>query len=269
MIYLLITTSIKNNYIQLNKLIEVYSDRLKPNKNEKAFFTNKSKRRNPTIQIRTGSVNNSTMRNDIDIQPITSQTVDRDHIRVLDMNTRIVEYKESLRTILSFGFREIIPIIIENNGKRVTFLDDFGIHVHYTDNNKSSFKHKGINELMDIKSVISANSLKDDDIVIKLTGRYKLIDDLFFRTVIENAESYDAFIKFFNVSTEEFMQNDCVLGLFAIRCKYLKSFEYDADLEVPETQFAEYVRNSGCRIFEMERLGLTCKFSDTQKILEV
>jgi hypothetical protein len=170
---------------------------------------------------------------------------------------------------LSYVSDKIKPIIIENNGKRVTFLNDFGIDVHYTENNSKSFKHKGINELIDIKSAILAYDIKDDDIVIKITGRYKLIDDSFFQTVINGMDAYDAFIKFFNVFTEEFMEDDCVLGLFAIRCKYLKDFEYDLDLEIPETQFAEYVRKSECRINEIERLGLSCKFSDTYKKLEV
>lgn len=269
MIYLLITTSINNNYIRLDKLVEVYSNVLKPNKNEQTFFTNKNKRRTPVIQIRVGNVHNITTASEKSMQKVTSQTVDRDQIKELNLNSRIIEYTESIKTSLSFVFHEIKPIIIENNGKRETFLNEFGVDVLYTENNKNSFKHKGINELMDIKSAISAYDIKDDDIIIKITGRYKLIDDSFFRSVLENAESCDAFIKFFNVIEEKFVRNDCVLGLFAIRCKYLKSFEYDPYLEIPETQFAEYVRKSDCRIFEMGRLGLRCKFSDTQKILHV
>jgi hypothetical protein len=264
MIYLLITTSINNNYIRLDKLTEIYSNVLKPSKNEKIFFTNKNRRRAPAMQIRIGYVSNIPNVNEKSLQ-----TIDRDKIKELNLKDRILEYKESITTSLSCVFHEIKPIIIENNGERKTFLDEFGVDVHYTDNNKCFFKHKGINELMDIKSAISAFEIKDDDIIIKITGRYKVINDSFFRTVLEEAESYDAFIKFFNVTEEKFMRNDCVLGLFAIRCKYLKSFEYDPDLEIPETQFAEYIRKSDCRIFEMGRLGLSCKFSDTQKILEV
>lgn len=275
MIYLLITTSINNNYIQLDKLIEVYSDLLKTKKketeihNEHVFFSNKNKRRNPLMQIRIGKVSNIINFRESKVEEPVSPIVDRDKVKEINENDRIEEYKESIRNNLSYNLDKIRPIIIENNGKRETFLDRFGVDVHYTENNNQSFKHKGINELMDIKSAISKYDIKDDDIVIKLTGRYKLIDDSFFKTVIENTESYDAFVKFFNVFTEEFIENDCVLGLFAVRCKYLKDFEYDSLLEVPETQFAEYLRKMDCRIFEMDRLGLNCKFSDTQKILNV
>lgn len=264
MIYLLITTSINNNYIQLDKLIDVYADVLNEKK-EHVFFSNRNKRRNPIMKIRTGNVHNIITTIESTPKTITPQSVDRNQIKKLNENDRVIEYKEGIHSILYYISDKIKPIIIENNGKRGTFLDEFGIDVHYTENNKESFKHKGINELMDIKSAISAYNIKDDDIIIKLTGRYKLIDDSFFKTVIENAESYDAFIKFFNVFTEEFMEKDCVLGLLAIRCKYLKSFNYDSELEIPETQFAEYVRKSDCRICEMKHLGLSCKFSDTYK----
>jgi hypothetical protein len=275
MIYLLITTSINNNYIQLYKLIEIYADVLNTKKNETItqnnhlFFTNRNRRHNPAMQMRIGNVHNIITSIEPKPKTLTPQSIDRKRIKELNENDRALEYKESITTCLSYLSHKIKPIIIENNGKRNTFLDEFGIDVHYTENNKLSFKHKGINELMDIKSAISAYDIKNDDIVIKLTGRYKLMDDSFLKTVIEHLESHDAFIKFFNVFTEEFMENDCVLGLFAIRCKYLKDFNYDPELEIPETQFAEYVRKSECRIYEMERLGLSCKFSDTYKKLEV
>jgi len=275
MIYLLITTSISNNYIQIDNLIDVYSDALTinktepPEKKEHVFFSNRNRRRNPAIKIRIGSVHNVITSIEPKPKPLTPQTVDRKQIKKLDENDRVLEYKESIKTILSYVSDKIKPIIIENNGKRATFLDEFGVDVHYTENNKESFKHKGINELMDIKSAISAYDIKDDDIVIKITGRYKLIDDSFFQTVINSLQSYDAFIKFFNVFTEEFIEDDCVLGLFAIRCKHLITFEYDLTQEVPETQFAEHVRKSKCRINEIKRLGLSCKFSDTYKKLEV
>jgi len=275
MIYLLITTSINNNYIQLDKLIEVYSNVLTPKKNETitqnnhVFFSNGKRRRNPAIQIRFGNVHNIISSIEPNPKPLTPESVDKKQLRELNDTDRVIEYKENIKNNISYLSDNIKPIIIENNGKRQTFLDEFGIDVHYTENNKESFKHKGINELMDIKSAISAYNIQDDDIVIKITGRYKLIDSSFFQTVIEHMESHDAFIKFFNVFTEEFMENDCVLGLFAIRCKYLKDFEYDPHLEVPETQFAEYIRKSECRLFEMKRLGLSCKFSDTYKKLDV
>lgn len=268
MIYLLMTTCINNNYVHFDKLIDIYREEL-TKKKEHILFANRNNRRKPAISIRLG-ISNDKSNPDLNVtQNSNPQHIDKNQIKLLQINDRVIEYKESLKNNICYVSDKITPIIIENNGRRETFLDDFGIDVHYTENNKEFFIHKGINELMDIKSAISAYDIKDDDIIIKLTGRYKLMDHSFLETVIENVESHDAFIKFFNVLTEEFTENDCILGLFAIRCKYLKDFEYDPKLEVPETQFAEYVRKSDCRIYKMKRLGLLCKFSDTFKIVEV
>jgi hypothetical protein len=264
MIYLIITTSLNNNYLQLDKLIDVYSDVLKPISEPLPKI--KNNRSNPNFQMHLSNLNTTSY-----VQ--THQQCVNENVafkaKELNNKDRVSEYTDSINNISEFIVDGIIPIIVENNGKRKTVLDNFWIDVHYTENNNKSFKHKGMNELMDIKSVIEEFNIQDDDIIIKLTGRYKILDSSFFKIVIDNAEIYDAFIKFFNVSTEQYANNDCVLGLFAIRCKYLKEFEYDPEHEIPETQFAEYVRKSNCRICELDRLGLRCKFSDTYKVLEV
>lgn len=252
MIYLIITTSLNNNYIQLENLMNVYSDILTP--------IIRSNRISPNFKMSLSTIN-----------PTQTQLKENIMVKVKETNNndRIFDYTDGINSVSEFIVDGIIPIIVENNCKRKTFLDDFWIDVHYTENNKASFKHKGVNELMDIKSVITEYNIQDDDIVIKLTGRYKLLDDSFLKTVIENEDNYDAFMKFYNVFEEQYLKDDCILGLFAIRCKYLKEFEYDSESEIPETQFAEHVRKSECRICELERLGLRCKFSDTYKILDV
>lgn len=264
MIYLIITTSLNNNYLQLDKLIDVYSDALKtiPTPVPKI----KNNRSNPNFQMHLSKLNTSSQ-----IQTHQQSVNENVAFKAKELNNkdRVLEYTDSINNISEFIEDGIIPIIVENNGKRKTILDNFWIDVHYTENNKKTFKHKGMNELMDIKSVIEEFNIQDDDIIIKLTGRYKILDSSFFKTVIDNSNIYDAFMKFFNVSTEQYEKNDCILGLFAIRCKYLKEFEYDTELDIPETQLAEYLRKSSCRICELDRLGLRCKFSDTYKILEV
>ena len=72
------------------------------------------------------------------------------------------------------------------------------------------------------KSAIEKYNIGDDDMIIKLTGRYKLLNDSFFEFIKQNENNYDAFIKFYNVCEETFMTNDCIMGMFSIRCKYLK-----------------------------------------------
>jgi hypothetical protein len=164
----------------------------------------------------------------------------------------------------------IKPIVVENNGFRKTYLDELNCDVCYTMNNGVDCQHKGVNELLDIKEVIQKYNIMDDDIIIKLTGRYKLLSSLFIDTIKTNMNDYDAFIKFFNVCTKQYMNDDCVLGLFAIKCKYLRNFEY-ACKRSPECEFAEYSRNiiTPNKIMEITELSLECCFADDLRLLNV
>jgi hypothetical protein len=184
---------------------------------------------------------------------------------------RNATYLNSIRKTLSHLPLEIVPIIVENNGKRETILDSFPCKVHYTDNNKKDFYHKGVNELNDIHEVIDKYNIQDDDFIIKITGRYHVNSSEFFKRVIDNQSSYDAFIKFYNVCTLKFLDNDLVLGLFAIRCNYLKLFSYNDFSKSPEVEFSIFVRNtiSTNRILKISNLGLTCCFADNLRILNV
>lgn len=182
---------------------------------------------------------------------------------------RINRYKDSITNTLAILPKCIQAIIVENNGKRKTFLDDFNIPVHYTDNNKVRYFHKGVNEMLDIHSVIKHFSIQDDDMIIKITGRYYPLNDNFYQTIIKFQNIYDVFIKYFNVCTQKFMENDCVLGMFAMRSKYLKIFEYHASEGSAEVQFAKYTRSLQCNIHTCEQLHLQCIFADSLLMLEV
>ena len=65
-------------------------------------------------------------------------------------------------------------IILENNGKRSTFLDEFGVEVFYTDNNQLSTPNIGNKELADLRDCISHYKIQEEDFVVKLSGRYIL-----------------------------------------------------------------------------------------------
>jgi len=171
-------------------------------------------------------------------------------------------YMESIAYTLSIIPPEITPIIVENNGKRSTYLDSFNIPIIYTKNNMRKYYHKGYNELDDIKDVITEYNIMDDDMIIKLTGRYKILNDTFLKTVINYCKEYDAFVKFYNVCTFQYMKNDCVLGLFALKCKYMKEFNYiDPKNKSHEVEFATFVRNLNINIMEIETLNLRCCFA--------
>jgi hypothetical protein len=66
------------------------------------------------------------------------------------------------------------------------------------------------------------------------------------------------------------MFDDCVLGLFAVKCKYIKHFNYNY-IKSPEVEFATYVRNNinADKLMEIAQLDLECCFADDLRILNV
>lgn len=200
---------------------------------------------------------------------------------------RYIESIQAALTILE-TIPTIKPIIVENNGDRQTYLNDIVANqrtrlltinestrgeecdVVYTENNQYILPHKGVNELLDIKQVIDLYHIKNEDTIIKLTGRYKFQSRFFFDSVVQNEDKYDAFLKFFNVCTKEYVRDDCVLGLYAIKCRYLKQFDYLCR-KSGESEFATFVRHAvdASFIMEMNRLDLECCFSDDLNILVV
>ena len=181
-------------------------------------------------------------------------------------------YIESIQQLLKLINNDvnIKPIIVENNGLRQTYLDELNCDICYTNNNKFNFVHKGGNELLDIKEVINRYNIQDNDVIIKLTGRYKLLNLDFINLVKSNYNNYDAFVKFFNVCTLQYMIDDCVLGLFAIKCKYIREFNYNY-IKSPECEFAEYVRKNikDNNVMEVENLNLECCFAGDFRMLVV
>ena len=199
---------------------------------------------------------------------ITTSIIDK--ICGNNTNQRQNRYTECIKSLLSLieNDSSIKPIIVENNGVRQTFLDNFNCDIVYTDNNKLNLLHKGFNELLDIKEVINKYNIHDEDIVIKLTGRYKILNLNFINLVKNNCENIDAFVKFFNVCELKYMDYDCVLGLFAIKSKYLKYLNYNG-IKSPECEFADHVRQNTNKIMEITDLSLECCFADNLRTLIV
>ena len=191
---------------------------------------------------------------------------------VINRARRKNRYIECIKSLLGLikDNNNLHPIIVENNGDRNTFLNSLDCDVIYTNNNKINRGHKGTNELLDIKHVINKYNIHDNDTIIKLTGRYKITNLDFINLVIDNCDTTDAFVKFFNVCTKQYHYNrdDCVLGLFAIKCRYLKNFKYQYK-KSPECEFAIYVKGNVKKLKAIENLGLECCFADNLRLLKV
>ena len=150
--------------------------------------------------------------------------------------------------------------IIENNGKRKTFLDDFGIDILYTTNNSLPTRNKGIKELQDVKDAIEFFKINESDFIVKLTGRYILQENSEFLQELTkfNPDITDCIIKFGNCSYTVFHKvPECLTVLIGMKCKYVKQISVPAENESVEHRWAiatfHIVLN---RIVCMKKMGI-------------
>ena len=108
---------------------------------------------------------------------------------ILDTETTGLSIKENHR-IVEIGCIELKDQIATKNIFH-TYLNDLGCEILYTNTNNLNTPNKAVNEYLDIQEVIKHYNIKDDDMIIKLTGRYLLLDTSFIETVISNIENYD------------------------------------------------------------------------------
>jgi hypothetical protein len=180
-------------------------------------------------------------------------------------------YLSAIKGTLSLLPTCITPIIVENNGERETYLDHFvhgdkPVRVVYTNNNEIRFHSKATNEMADIKDVIRICGIQGDDMIIKLTGRYRMMSSDFFTDVIEH-KKIEAFVKFYNVYTMKYEYNDCVLGCFAMRVIFIQLYPHRLTDIQPSAErvFAKYVRQCGAIIKEIDHLGIECEFANDER----
>jgi hypothetical protein len=185
------------------------------------------------------------------------------------------EYYLAIANVLNLLPKNITPIIVENSMAGESYLDVFRSEVLYTHDNSRMIEgdlilHKGSREILDIRKVIEKYDIKDEDMIIKITGRYLLFKDDFFKTVLDNLDK-DAIFRPFNVCTYETGDIHIVLGLFALKCKYFKTFNYEkcAQMGAEEdfrTFINDYVGNE--KILLVEKLWLRATLGMNNKIVD-
>ena len=147
------------------------------------------------------------------------------------LEERTQQYRLGIQKVLSYKKPDEICIITENNGLQESFLDEFvtdNVFVHYTDNQfLPSSSNKGRKELLDIQSCIKdpKYDIDENDLIIKVTGRYELLSDEFIECIRSSKDDYDVFFRAGSMfkheqSYHERSMTDCVLGLIALRSRF-------------------------------------------------
>ena len=104
------------------------------------------------------------------------------------------QYKNGISKLIELtkDMVDIKIIIVENNGNRKKYLDEYNnleiCSVFHTSNNRNiETGNIGIKELIDIFDCIKLHNIDDEDFVVKLNGRYVLNDDSEFITALKNS----------------------------------------------------------------------------------
>ena len=133
------------------------------------------------------------------------------------------QYTRGINSVLSYikNMKNCRVIIVENNGKRPTYLDNFGVDVLYTKNN-SLGNEKGTTELLDVLDCIKTFNISDEDFVVKMTGRYYLNTSSQFMDEIVKLDSSTECIIHYGSHLKSNDINDCITGLIGMRSKYIQ-----------------------------------------------
>jgi hypothetical protein len=151
-------------------------------------------------------------------------------------------------------------ILVENNGLRPTYLDDFGCDVYYTNNNELPTQNKGYKELQDVFDCIKQYHIDDHDFIVKITGRYVLEDNSYFMDVIKNIpiNQFQCVLRygpFF--APVNYKMHDCISGLIGMRCDHVKRVEYPVQNECVEWKWAkatDLIEDD--KIHKVDKLGI-------------
>jgi len=155
---------------------------------------------------------------------------------------RTKEYAQGFETILNIS--KHVPnskvILIENNGSRKTFLDLYrGCQVFYTNNNMLKTKNKGIKELTDVKECIQHYGIQDDDFVVKVSGRYQIMDNSPFIERLRDLTGVDCILRYGSfLNPSDTRVKDCITGLIGMRARYVKQIEEPHENDPVEWQWA-------------------------------
>jgi hypothetical protein len=136
------------------------------------------------------------------------------------------EYIKSFNNLINYVDKNSIQYI-ECYNSNPDFLYSLTEKIFITNTHDYNIKNKGVLEMKGIKKFLDNTDISDDELMLKLTGRYYFIDNHFIKTIQEN-NNFNFYGKKVTNNTQIFT------GCFAIRKKYLQDFVDNLDYEEME-----------------------------------
>ncbi len=172
------------------------------------------------------------------------------------------EYAKSMQILSDYGYR---PYVVEAcQSHPPSLFEAFTRDIVCSNVNDYSLRNKGVNETRSIIEAFKYFNFDDEDMVLKLTGRY-FFSSRDFLTMVEENPQIDVFVNYdYYESKPDFRMKT---GCFALRGKFYKEFLRTVDLERMEKQMidveiemADFIRKisrEGAQIMVLDKLGIT------------
>jgi hypothetical protein len=144
---------------------------------------------------------------------------------------RQAEYEKNIKILNSFWYE---PYIVEACSGGPTFFNEIAHHICYTQSNLQ-VRNKGVNEVRSIRKGLEQFKFDDNDMVIKITGRYFFKNEFLLRMIEDNPE-VDGFILMESVT------HFACSGCFALRYKYFKRLLKNINIEQMERYWIDFER---------------------------
>lgn len=169
------------------------------------------------------------------------------------------QYIDAFIILFKYGYHDLYVIeAIKKQGP--TFLEDFSTHVFYSTVNDPTLRNHGINEAKTLMQGCIYFDFDPEDMIIKFTGRHRIISDYFLKIVESNLDC-DAIVK---VNEDG---NVFTLG-FAMKYKYMKEMYETMDYAglnehmIPiEYRVGDYIkrkkREGEFKVYYIDKLDMT------------
>lgn len=102
------------------------------------------------------------------------------------------QYINSIEACLKFSHLFNSYTVLECVSKREAYLDQYNTVYSSAGN---PYFNKGLNELNHLRTFLTQSHLKDDEPIIKLSGKYLVTDSYFFEKVQELQHEFDSIFK--------------------------------------------------------------------------
>lgn len=178
------------------------------------------------------------------------------------------EYIQSLQILENAGYLPNTYVIESGPPTIFSFFEEHAKHVFYSATNDLSLRNKGVNELKSLIHFCKVHDIQDDEMIVKLTGRYYFENDFFLKHITAHPE-LDAAVSF----REKAIDNCCLqTGCFAIKGKHFKNWLKKVDLQKLEEEmidvewdFTRFIRSlilQEANVEIMDKVGVAAHIAD-------